>query len=568
MTPADFIIYEIKTAVLFGAFYLFYRLLLSKETFHRLNRAVLLCSAMVASLLPLLRITIHKTVEAPALPETVIDNIRVLDIALPSENTFMVEDILLYILAAGAVAILANTAVSIYSVMRIIRRCKRIPQQDGTVIAVTRRNTAPFSWMRYIVLSEEDWQGRHDEIILHEKAHIRLGHSWDLLLMDLFTALQWFNPVIWMLRSDIRAIHEYEADREVLKSGINATQYQLLLIKKAVGMSGHSITNSFNHSTLKKRITMMSSKKSTLAKALRVLYAIPLVGLCIVANAKTEVTYVAPAADRHVAAGDSASTEASFTVSYTYTDYGKDTKTSDPDKSKIIMKSGKYTIDFDNSTGTVSFSVQDDGNSVKTIDVDQLLAKKGISISKDGGSTIIDISDDGIDKDDLFFDLAGNTRFQINGEDITGQSQGVRIKKDGYPEKICITSSPEGDGIIINMVDNEESDQDDKTYQLGDVQVKPKFQGEEAAGFTKWILEHLEYPEEAVKNKIEGIVVIQFTIDKNGKLVNPSILKGANELLDNEALRVVKESPQWEPAMIKGKPVGVTFALPVTFRIK
>lgn len=266
---------------------------------------------------------------------------------------------------------------------------------------------------------------------------------------------------------------------------------------------------------------MMSSKKSTLAKALRVLYAIPLVGLCIVANAKTEVTYVAPAADRHIAAGDSASTEASFTVSYTYTDYGKDSQTSDPDKSKIIMKSGKYTIDFDNSTGTVSFSVQDDGNSVKTIDVDQLLAKKGISISK-----------------------------------------------DGYPEKICITSSPEGDGIIINMVDNEESDQDDKTYQLGDVQVKPKFQGEEAAGFTKWILEHLEYPEEAVKNKIEGIVVIQFTIDKNGKLVNPSILKGANELLDNEALRVVKESPQWEPAMIKGKPVGVTLALPVTFRIK
>lgn len=313
---------------------------------------------------------------------------------------------------------------------------------------------------------------------------------------------------------------------------------------------------------------MMSSKKSTLAKALRVLYAIPLVGLCIVANAKTEVTYVAPAADRHIAAGDSASTEASFTVSYTYTDYGKDSQTSDPDKSKIIMKSGKYTIDFDNSTGTVSFSVQDDGNSVKTIDVDQLLAKKGISISKDGGPTIIDISDDGIDKDDLFFDLAGNTRFQINGEDITGQSQGVRIKKDGYPEKICITSSPEGDGIIINMVDNEESDQDDKTYQLGDVQVKPKFQGEEAAGFTKWILEHLEYPEEALKNKIEGIVVIQFTIDKNGKLVNPSILKGANELLDNEALRVVKESPQWEPAMIKGKPVGVTFALPVTFRIK
>lgn len=256
---SGFLIYEIKTAVLFAVFYLFYRLLLSKETFHRLNRAVLLCSAMASALLPLLRITVHKTVEIPARIGNTADIPIVADLG-QAGKTFPIDDILLYILAAGAIAIIANTLLSIYSVMRIIRNGNRIPRPDGTVIVVIQGNTAPFSWMKYIIMSEKDWSGKHDEILIHEKAHIRLGHSWDILFINLFTALQWFNPVIWMLRGDLRSIHEYEADREVLKSGINATQYQLLLISKAVGMSGHSITNSFNHSTLKKRITMMSCK--------------------------------------------------------------------------------------------------------------------------------------------------------------------------------------------------------------------------------------------------------------------------------------------------------------------
>lgn len=570
---SGFLIYEMKTAVLFAVFYLFYRLLLSKETFHRLNRAVLLCSAMASALLPLLRITVHKTVEIPARIGNTADIPIVADLG-QAGKTFPIDDILLYILAAGAIAIIANTLLSIYSVMRIIRNGNRIPRPDGTVIVVIQGNTAPFSWMKYIIMSEKDWSGKHDEILIHEKAHIRLGHSWDILFINLFTALQWFNPVIWMLRGDLRSIHEYEADREVLKSGINATQYQLLLIRKAVGMSGHSITNSFNHSTLKKRITMMSCKKSTFAKALRVLFAIPLIGICLIANARTDIDYVVSGDIPPTAAdGQDGQGQASISITSYYTD-DKDKQSSDDDKAVVIMKSksGEYimsiTKDSKSEKMVHSFSFIDDetGKTLQTISLNELLEKKGIIVQESGNSTVITLTDEGIDKNELFFDLTKNVRFQINGKDIQ-ETKGYDVALEGKPGTIYIVADSDGEGIIINYSFSEQSGQDDKKYPLNKVEVAPTFQDGDVNSFSKWVMQNLKYPEDAIKNKTEGTVILQFTIDKSGKLVNPSVIKGVNESLDNEALRVVKESPEWKPGMTDGKPVNVTFQFPIVFKL-
>ena len=141
--------------------------------------------------------------------------------------------------------------------------------------------------MKYIVLSRKDWEGQHAPIVAHEKAHIAYRHSVDLLLVDFMSALQWFNPAIWMLRADLQELHEYEADDAVLRSGANLREYQYLLIKKAVSRSGYSVANSFNHSILKNRITMMSKSKSPLRRGLRVLYLLPLVCLGIGLQART-----------------------------------------------------------------------------------------------------------------------------------------------------------------------------------------------------------------------------------------------------------------------------------------
>lgn len=287
----EFVIYELKAAVLLAVFYMFYRLLLSRDTFHRFNRVMLLVISLLSLILPLCEITVHRTVDIPAWLLTMQESrsATVVEEAVNGTGGWETAAVSLYI--AGVMAVLAHTGFAVADVLRIILRGRRIPQEDGVVIVVTDRDTAPFSWMKYIVFCESDFRAGHEAILRHEKAHVRMRHSWDLLFTDIVTALQWFNPAVWMLRADLRALHEFEADDFVLRSGADAREYQYMLIRKAVGASGNSITNSFSHSTLKNRITMMLRKRSSSWGALKALYLVPLVGLSLAATAETRYDY-------------------------------------------------------------------------------------------------------------------------------------------------------------------------------------------------------------------------------------------------------------------------------------
>ena len=280
----SFLLYDVKVAVALAVFFMFYRLMLRKETFHRLNRIVLVGSVVVAFLLPLCTITIHKPMEMKELEQ-----------AMPMESAASIVEkpaswwslALIILFWAGAAFVLARVFISILSIVRIIRRGELVREEDCCKIIVTDRDIDPFSWMRYIVLSRKDWEGDHAPIITHEKAHIGFRHSGELLLVDILSAFQWFNPAIWMLRSDLQELHEYEADDAVLRSGANIKEYQYLLIRKAVSKSGYSVANSLNHSILKNRITMMSKTRSPLARGLRVLWLVPLMCMCVGAQTKT-----------------------------------------------------------------------------------------------------------------------------------------------------------------------------------------------------------------------------------------------------------------------------------------
>ena len=287
----EFLLYDGKVAVALLVFYLFYRFLLKKETFHRFNRVVLVGTAMLSFLLPLCIITIHKPIEvAPVVPEPAI-----VATELPAQELSpLVETavpwwpiVLIILFWAGVAFVLARVSISILSIVKIIRRGQLVREEDGCQIIVTERDIDPFSWMKYIVLSRKDWEAPHESILAHEKAHIGLGHSIEVLLVDVLSALQWFNPAIWMLRADLQELHEFEADDAVLRGGANLKDYQYLLIRKAVSKSGYSVANSFNHSILKNRITMMSKSKSPLSRGWRVLYVLPLVCLAIGLQART-----------------------------------------------------------------------------------------------------------------------------------------------------------------------------------------------------------------------------------------------------------------------------------------
>lgn len=304
-----FLLYSLKTGACLAVFYLFFKLLLSRETFHRFNRLLVLGVLAVSFLLPLCVITVRR--ELPfrlpmysAVPEPT--GATSAPLREPEAAPFPWEGLAGGLFLLGAAATLAATCVSLGNVLCIVRRGRRETLPDGSVLVVTDRMVTPFSWGRYIVLSERDRAENGREIILHEQAHRRLHHSWDLLAADLAGCLQWYNPAMWLLRRELRAIHEYEADSAVLESGVDARRYQLLLIRKAAGGRWLSIANNFNHNQLKNRLTMMLRSKSSRWSRARALLFLPLAGLALGAFAQTVYVFpVRESADAPVAKADS-----------------------------------------------------------------------------------------------------------------------------------------------------------------------------------------------------------------------------------------------------------------------
>ena len=298
----NLVIYEAKVALLLAVFYICYRLLLSRETLHRLNRIVLTASVIVSFVLPFCVLTFHRTVEVaagaavpvlPALPQAPAAAAAAATTAAEAPAAAVhgswLPAALALVYFAGVIFCLARIVVELFQIYRIIRSGEARPQEDGTTLIVLDRDIAPFSWMKWIVLSREDCGNNH--IVKHERAHIRLGHARDLLFIDILSSMQWFNPVMWMLKGDLRAVYEYEADDAVLREGADIREYQYSLIRKAVSASGYSITNSFNHSILKNRITMMSKPKSVTLRGLRALYVIPLITAGLACNSQTVTDY-------------------------------------------------------------------------------------------------------------------------------------------------------------------------------------------------------------------------------------------------------------------------------------
>ena len=187
---------------------------------------------------------------------------------------------LLYcVYAAGCAAALAVFAVSLGRIRGLIRRYKGVRYcYDGdrcAVLHVMESDTSSFSFMNHVFIGSNDY-GKHPEVLLHECMHVRACHSADMVVMSLVCALQWFNPIVWVMRSEIRIMHEYEADEAVLKQGIDAVQYQLLLVRKAVGDSCFLLASSFSHSKLKNRIAMMKKIKTTKWAGLAYVACLPL----------------------------------------------------------------------------------------------------------------------------------------------------------------------------------------------------------------------------------------------------------------------------------------------------
>ena len=595
----DFLIYDAKVAVLIAVFYMFYRLLLSRETFHRVNRIVLLLTAVASFILPFCVITMHETVTMP-MPEMHVEMGPLMaEAEAPSVPLWQTLLPILFII--GMCATLGHTLLSMIRIILLIRKSEQHPQPDGVTVCVTGNAAlSPFSWMHYIVMNREDYETHDSAILAHERGHIRLHHSWDLILVDTLTALQWFNPAMWMLRADLRAIHEYEADAAVLSQGINARQYQYLLITKAAGIGGYSLANGISHSTLKNRINMMLHKKSNRSSLLKLLALLPIVAVALATNAEkvTDVVYTnnhssvvtaEAIGNAKTASAIPESNVLSFRVVFM------------PEGAPVegvpveVVVNGKVTQRLETVEGgnislnapigsVVRFTVIDKTKEVKvTNDLLANAANRTITIGfGDTDQTIIS-------EGETF--MAEGTVYDNDEEKPTpvigAVVKNVRTQKGVVTDKEGRFSieATAGDQVVVSYAGYEpfamgvsKAFSDDgskyivplrhvntgKTFDV--VEEMPQFPGGPAALF-EFLSKNIQYPKDAEKAKLQGRVIVTFVVKKDGSITDAKVVKSVAPSLDAEALRVINAMPNWTPGKQGGQPVNVKYTVPLTFRL-
>ena len=279
--------YIIKTALVLAMLYVCIMPLLEKETFHRLNRIIILGCLILSFAVPLIHITsgTNPTVamvrQAVQLPEIMINGNG------SKQPTWNLADIIICIYTIGVVAIFFMTVVQTASMILRLRKCEHIADNSGNTIVLTNYAISPFCFFHYIVMSRNDYANNRGFILTHEQEHIRLHHYIDLVVLQVATIIQWFNPFVWLIGKNLKTIHEFEVDEAVLNKGIDATQYQHFLVIKAVGNRLQPFANNLNKESLKRRIIMMNQKKSNRWMMLKALFVIPVATLAVNVFANT-----------------------------------------------------------------------------------------------------------------------------------------------------------------------------------------------------------------------------------------------------------------------------------------
>ena len=273
--------YIIKSAMALARLYTCIIPLLEKETFHRLNRILILGCLIMSFAIPLVHFTggknptVDMVRQAVQLPEVLING------DAKEQSVWSWADIMTCIYIIGVVAIFLTTVVQTVRLTRQLRQCEHITDNRGNTIVLTDCATSPFCLFHYIVMSRDDYANNRSFILTHEQEHIRLRHCIDLIILQFATIIQWFNPFVWLIGKNLKAIHEFEVDEAVLNKGINATQYQQFLVIKAVGNRLQPFANNLNKESLKRRIIMMNQKKSNRWMMLKALFVIPVATLAV-----------------------------------------------------------------------------------------------------------------------------------------------------------------------------------------------------------------------------------------------------------------------------------------------
>lgn len=292
--------YSLVSALVLTLMYLVYKWILSGENQHGYNRAVLLGIYAISLAAPLFIAALsHMLDGGRGESGTVAVGMPTVEFGTgDSAASSVLATVLTVIYFSGVFAVVVATCYSALRLNNIIRNGEHYDHEGFTLVVHEDCGLAPFSWRNYIVINRKDFAESCNLILVHETMHVKAWHWVDLMVAQAVAAFQWYNPAAWLMREELKTVHEYQADEAVMLSGTDMKQYQMLLIKKAVGGRFQSLANSLNHSNLKKRITMMYKSKSPVGRRLRVLalapaalVAVAVVNIPAVASALTSASH-------------------------------------------------------------------------------------------------------------------------------------------------------------------------------------------------------------------------------------------------------------------------------------
>ena len=558
------LMYSLKSTFVLMLLYIPYVLILRKESFFRFNRAVLLMIMLLSLVLPLMNIQALSWDNQPVVQ---VAQQQMIEIGIPIKvGTYLPEitidgknngievswfHIASILFVIGALTILLCRIVQVVRMGHVVRSGSLWHQQEDDVnIYCHADNISPFSWMNNIVISAKDYEENAREILLHEKGHVRARHSWDLLLLTLLQVLQWWNPFVYILGYSLRDVHEYEADDSVLRSGVSAKAYQLLLIKKVVGASSYTFANNFDHSLTLKRITMMQKSKSSVWMRSKVLYIIPMATLALSAFATSE------------------------SVSPSGNDIARN-------EDKVIKIS---------ATGQAEGTKKSDSSAIFPTDENTVYLVDGTEVSLE---TAKPLSPEKIEAITVFKKEAAAS-LGYPGKTV------IKIKTKQVVEQVKFLP----DEAVLSSYDTPQ-----KVSYVPKPAVQAQFKGGDAA-LMKWLCKNVKYPSEAQSQGVMGRVQVEFFITETGQITNiraiafgkhtpegsntlPEMVvmayakekkaegkelsvqeqqayKRAVEALLAESVRVVGAMPAWEPGYVdkeKTKPCTTRYVLPIMFRL-
>ncbi len=509
--------------------WLVYRLLFRNSNRLKFNRFFLLTSMLLALAMPLLGLlsgmevpqmaTLKQNMfngmmlsEVVVTPDgqPVLPEVTVTTNTTPSRFSLWQVFVGIYLIGVGVMTLLFLIKLGRLVVL-IIRSPKR--KMSSCTAVFTGREQGSFSFFRYAFFPNENVD---PDIMRHEMSHITHHHSWDILFAEVMMILQWFNPFIYLYKKELQSLHEYQADRDVVATGVDKKNYMMLILQQCTAVDFSGMSNNFSLILTKKRIKMITRNEKAKGLWWRLLATLPVLAVLMIANTKVTA------------------------------------QEQQPEKKQINVEIGQFEIFDDNGfpmdlTDTIIYN--EDGSYVHFKTTEAPDPMTGEMRSK---ITATSCNADGTPNENIKFTI---NAIEKHGDTTMYTVEPFTLDADNF--RLSIQTTEDNPVQIIR-------NNNDSIYQI--VEEMPQFPGGEKA-MMEYVAKNVKYPQEAKDKEIQGRVFVGFVVEKDGSVSTVKVLRGIGGGCDEEAVRVVSSMPKWKPGIKDGKPVRVSYMMPLNFKL-